>query len=261
MLCSRAAVVWHIYSHMYKHPGMYVYLLRRIQRHLSKSPARPPAGRQGTSDPLWDMKTLPHVSPHSWTVVIRTCCPDSQVQQTEGESPWGENTVGAVTVAVLLAVQLAGWLYGWLADWFSCSRCSSQRIKVQQMQSFSVWAKDDKCLGKQAPAHTHNAQPCVRLCIYYKSVVYLIGHAWTINTSEWAEDTNNNGGRTGKEVVWLLIKEQARAGKRHQKGWNQLSRAHLSITVVKTSYLVPQSILSSLHWVWRRLKNPDARRE
>lgn len=154
MLCSRAEVVWHIYSHMYKHPGMYVYVLRRIQRHLSKSPARPPAGRQETSDPLWDMKTLPHVSPHSWTVVIRTCCPDSQVQQTEGESPWGENTVGAVTVAVLLAVQLAGWLYGWLADWFSCSRCSSQRIKVQQMQSFSVWAKDDKCLANK-PLRTH----------------------------------------------------------------------------------------------------------
>lgn len=67
------------------------------------------------------------------------------------------------------------------------------------------------------------------------------------------EDTGNSCRRTRKEEVRLLIKGQARAAKRHQDGWNQLSGAHLSITVVKTSYLVPQSILSCLH---RGLETP-----
>lgn len=81
-----------------------------IHRHLSNPPHKAPSGKTGDLWPLCDMKTCPDVSPHTWPLIIRTCCPDSQVQQTEGKVPEGKTQ----SVQSLL---LSYWLFSWLADY------------------------------------------------------------------------------------------------------------------------------------------------
>lgn len=83
---------------------------------------------------------------------------------------------------------------------------------------------------------------------------------WT-HTNTRAEMHTKKTGGSGKRRPDCSSSGKRALVKRHQYDWSPLSWAHLSITVVKTSCLVLQSIPSSAHWAWRHLKNPDGRGE
>lgn len=163
------------------------------------------------------------------------------------ESPLGKHTIGAVNVAVLLAVQLAGWLSGWLVDWFSCSQCSNQYRKVSHIFFSMGWRAE---VFTQAKPNARNIlnHACFACMHMQKGSVFICP---CVND----QDTEVSSGHSNSRRI------RQEADKRYENDWSPLSRAHLSITEVKTSYLVPQSISSSLYWACTHLKNPDARWE
>lgn len=80
-----------------------------------------------------------------------------------------------------------------------------------------------------------------------------IGLAWTVKKMEKAREGLKHKDQQRAIVIahWWTCK---RRRERHQNAPSTLSRAHLSISAVKTSYLVPRSIWSSL---WEGLKTPQ----
>lgn len=117
--CSRGVTAWHIYSHMCNCPSVYIYIFTEANSKTPGSTTRAPLQENRNFDLMWDMKTLSHVSPHSWTVRIRTYCRDSQAPHTVGGEGWwslrGKHSCCGHCCCITACS--AGWLITRLIRW------------------------------------------------------------------------------------------------------------------------------------------------
>lgn len=204
-----------------------------------------PDVRTGDLWPLFDTKNVPGFSSHIWLQLIRICCPDLQLQAValRGKESWRSHCS-----SIWLAVQLDSWFSDWLKSFW----CSVQQRKVNSEHKFSLKIRVLLAVPNVCP-NMLNTQKTLMLAHMYECYTQWI-------QTHTCAGMHTKAGGSGKRRSWLLIKQKARAGKRCQIDCSSVSWDHLSITVVKTSCLVPQSIPSSLHWACGHLKNPDARR-